>query len=501
MSLADSLPVIVGVGHATRHPSEPATTTETADLLAEAVTSAGEDADIGAAGLAGVDSLDVLNLLSWKYADPAGAVAARTGMTPARQHYTKIGGEQPTACIDAAADRIAQGSSQLAVVVGGECLASRRVWARAGEEPPWSDRGEPPYPIDPFYGLRRGLAEAGLGDPPTTYPLLEHARRAAAGIPPAEDEAANARIWAAMSEVASRTAGAWTSEPMTAEAIASDAGGNRMVAHPYRKLQCANPNVDQAGAIVVTSVAHARRLGIPSERWVYPWAGAGAVDTEEVLERPSYATSEPLRRSVLDALALSGLTPGDSMARELYSCFPIVPKLALEALGLPDTADATVAGGLTFYGGPLNAYMACATVAMVRRLRAGGPPAGLLYGNGGYATKHHTLVVGTGEPPEGRFVPDRPEARQAELDRRPRPDVATQPEGKATVETWSVVCGRDGAPERGVVVARLGDGTGDRFAAQVTDPDALAWMVAGKEEPIGRGGRVAPGDVPGFTFD
>jgi acetyl-CoA C-acetyltransferase len=501
MSTADDLPVIVGVGHATRHPTDTGTTTETVDLLAESVLAAADDAGIGATGLGAVDSLDVLNLLSWKYADPTGAVAGRTGMSPDRQHYSKIGGEQPTALIDAAADRIARGETGLAVVVGGECLASRRVWARAGEEPPWSERGEPPHPVDPYYGVRRGLGEAGLGDPTQVYPLFEHAHRAATGVPAEQSEASSARIWAAMSEVAARTPGAWTSEPVPAAAIATGVGGNRMVAHPYRKLLCANPNVDQAGAVIVTSAGRARRLGIPADRWVYPWAGAGAEDSEEVIERPSYATSEPLRRSILDALALAGLAPGDEMARELYSCFPIVPKLALEALGLPDTAEATVAGGLTFYGGPLNAYMACATVAMVRRLRGGGPPTGMLYGNGGYATKHHTLIVSTGEPPEGRFVADRRDERQAELDRRPRPELARRPEGTATVETWSVVYGRDEEPARGVVVARLDGGTGPRFAARITDRDTLGWMVAGGEEPIGRSGRVEPGEgPPAFAF-
>ena len=147
MSTADRTPVIVGVGHATRHPIDLATTTETADLLAAAIVEAGEDAGIGEKGLADIDSLDVLNLLSWKYADPAGAVAARVGAHPARSLFSDIGGEQPTALVDAAAGRIQRGETTLAVIVGGECLASRRLWGKTGQEPPWSDRGEPPIPL------------------------------------------------------------------------------------------------------------------------------------------------------------------------------------------------------------------------------------------------------------------------------------------------------------------------------------------------------------------
>lgn len=503
MSLEDRIPVIVGVGHATRHPVDLATTTEPADLLAVAVGEAGEDAGIGDRGMAAIDSLDVLNLLSWKYADPAGAVAARLGAHRARCRFSDIGGEQPTALVDAAAGRIQRGETDVAVVVGGECLASRRLWGRAGREPPWSERGEPPFQVDVHYGVGHGLAEAGLGDPTQVYPLMENAHRAAAGDALGASQASSARIWAAMSEVAARTPGAWTSKVVGADEIATPSAGNRPIAHPYLKLMCAQPMVDQAAAVIVTSTGHARRLGIPEQRWVYPWAGAGAVDTEEVLQRPSLADSEPLRRSLLDALALVDLAPDSAGVRELYSCFPIVPKLALEALGLPDTSACTVAGGLTFYGGPLNAYMACAAVNMVRALRGGDAEVGLLYGNGGYLTKHHTLIVGRAQPACGRHQPDRPSERQADLDRRPGPGIARRPNGPATVETFTVVYDRDGAPERGVVIGRLDEG--GRFAARVAagaSDGVSAGMVSGTEEPIGRGGAVTSveGQPPTFAF-
>jgi acetyl-CoA C-acetyltransferase len=70
---------------------------------------------------------------------------------------------------------------------------------------------------------------------------------------------------------------------------------------------------------------------------------------------------------------------------------PCVPKMARRTLGLGADVKPTVAGGLTFFGAPLNTYMTHAACAMVRQLR-GGARLGLLYGQGGFVTKHHALV-------------------------------------------------------------------------------------------------------------
>src|SRR5207237_9621473 len=74
-------------------------------------------------------------------------------------------------------------------------------------------------------------------------------------------------------------------------------------------------------------------------------------------------------------------------AIELYSCFPCVPKMARRTLGLGPDVQPTVTGGLTFFGAPLNTYMTHAACAMVRKLRSGAKLA-LLYGEGGFCTKH-----------------------------------------------------------------------------------------------------------------
>src|SRR5690606_25028890 len=84
---------------------------------------------------------------------------------------------------------------------------------------------------------------------------------------------------------------------------------------------------------------------------------------------------------------------------ELYSCYPVVPRMTRRLLGLGEDVPLTVAGGLTFFGAPLHNYMTHAIVAMARRIRDDGRSRkGLLYGQGGFVTKHHALVLAA-EPP------------------------------------------------------------------------------------------------------
>ncbi len=482
--------MVIGVGHVTHRAEDLDDTLEPAQLLGRAVTEARADARIGAGGPE-VDTIEVLNLLSWRYGDPVGAVAGEAGLDGVGGRYSPIGGDQPTRLIDEAASRIAAGHSQVTVIVGGEALRSRRMWQRSGAQPPWTPRAEPPSPWDPTSGIGLGALEHGLTEPTNVYPLVEAAHRNASGVDFAASQHRSAQLWAGLSAVAAETPGAWSTTAVDAADIARPGPANRWIAHPYVKLMCANPLVDQSAAVIVASVAAARRLGVPEEQWVWPWLGVGGYDTVEVLERPTYAESAPMARVLHDALEGAGLGADEVGLWELYSCFPIVPKLAIETLGLADDRPVTVAGGLTFYGGPFNAYMACAAVNMVRRMRAGEGGTGVLYGNGEFVTKHHALVLGRSPGPAATYPTDDRATRQAELDRRPVPTLAHEPSGSATVETSTVVYDREGAPAKGIVVGRLGDGR--RFVANTPDaPDQLARLVDPDVEPVGRTGHVRP---------
>ena len=88
---ADRIPVIIGAGEVIERPAEPLQAREPAALMAEALRRAAADA--GAPDLlAALDSLDIVNSVSWPYGDlPAALVAlprraaAAAGLWPGRR--------------------------------------------------------------------------------------------------------------------------------------------------------------------------------------------------------------------------------------------------------------------------------------------------------------------------------------------------------------------------------------------------------------------------------
>jgi len=122
---------------------------------------------------------------------------------------------------------------------------------------------------------------------------------------------------------------------------------------------------------------------------------------------------------------------------------------------------------------------------MAQRVRAR-RGSGLLTGNGWYLTKHSATVV-SAEP--RRAAPPSPDLSEPE--HAPPVLFADEAEGEGTLETYTVMHGRSGAPERGVVVGRLDDGR--RFLAELpADRAALEDFEA--REGVGRRGRVTHAD-------
>jgi acetyl-CoA C-acetyltransferase len=77
----DRIPVIVGFGEISDHPAELTSGLEPLALLVEAQQRA--EQDCGAKLLHDIESLDIVNFLSWRYHDPAGDLSARLGIKPA----------------------------------------------------------------------------------------------------------------------------------------------------------------------------------------------------------------------------------------------------------------------------------------------------------------------------------------------------------------------------------------------------------------------------------
>ena len=485
-------PVIAAVGEFVDRPTDSASALEPVELMANAMRAC--DADAGVAIVEAVTMLSLIGLVSWRYRDPARLLCRTLNLTPAEVVNASMGGETPVRLVHEAAVRIARGESLVAAIVGGEATSARGRARKAKATLPWTP-AEPAETAVQFPSSRFAMSPAaralGMTDPAQVYPFYETAAQAAWGQTPGQAQRESAELWARYAQVAATNPSAWIGNSPTADEIAEITPDNRLINWPYPKLMVANPSVNQSAAIIVTSLAKARALGVAEDRLIHIWGGASAVEPEDYLQRDRYDHSTAQAAVLDEVVRLAG---GDARRfdhLELYSCFPIVPKMALRTLGLSAEQRApTVAGGLTFFGGPLNNYMGHAIAAMARTLRARPGELGLLYGQGGYVNKHHGLVVST-TPPSTPLATDYSVQAKADAQRLPAPPLAENHAGPAVIEAYTVTYARDGDPLRGVVIGRTPQG--ERVMARVPTSDAktLALLTSWETSAVGVEGQVA----------
>jgi acetyl-CoA C-acetyltransferase len=292
-------------------------------------------------------------------------------------------------------------------------------------------------------------------------------------------------LWAGFSAVATGNPHAWIQERWSAEDIRTAGPSNRWINWPYTKVMCSNNAVEQAAGLILCSAERATALGVPRDRWVFPWAGTQAHDTYAVSHRPDLRSSGAIRVAARRLFALAGVGVDDVAHADLYSCFPSAVQIGAAEIGLGLDRPLTVTGGLSFAGGPWNNYVTHAVATMAGVLRSDPGTLGLVTANGGYVTKHALGLYSTEAPPSGF----RAEDVQAEVDALPTRELCEQPDGPATIESWVVAHGRDGAPERAMAACLLDDGR--RAWSATDDPDTVAELRSG-EEQIGRAVKLAP---------
>jgi len=479
--------VLIGCGETIDRPASLDAAKEPLALMAEAARHAG--ADCGAALLDAVDSLDVVNIASWRYADIAGSVAEELAIRPARAVYGEVGGESPVRLVHEAALRIARGESRVALICGAEAQHSAARARRQGIDLPWTPFAKDGPKVPSGSDIVHPLAAAyGASQPIQVYPFYDMATAAHWGQTPAEALAESGRIWAGYARIAADNPFSWTRTAPDAQAIVTPADDNRLVAWPYTKRMVANPMVNQGAAVLVSSLAAAREAGVPESRIVHVTGGAAANDTRDFMQRDQFVRSHA-QDVVLERM--QALAPGGYDAVELYSCFPCVPKMTRRTLGLAEDAALTVTGGLSFFGAPLSNYMLHAVCAMMRRLRAGGGT-GVLYGQGEFITKHHALALAA-EPPQAPLAEDYVLTAEVDARRGAVPAVVAPAAGPATVESATIVYRHDGAVDHGIVLLR--DARGDRTVAAVAADDAasLAVLASADRSPVGHAGEIVKG--------
>ncbi len=484
----DRIPVIVGVGEIVDRPKDIGAGLEPLDLLEQALKRA--EANSGGRLLGEIDSLDVVNFLSWRYREPEQQLSKRLGIMPSHLYYGPVGGESPIRFIHEAAQRIARGECDVAAVCGAEAQSTATKAERAGIALPWTPFAHDVEEPKRGAAFQKPLAvKLGVFRPVSVYPFYEAASSAHWGQTPRQALAESGDLWSRFSQAASQNPNAWLKRHFAPDEITTPSPDNRLIAWPYTKLMVANPMVNMGGAILLTSLAKARAAGIAEDRLVYPIGGASAEEPRDYLIRDQFHESHPQNAVLKAVMALAG---GDSRAFdaiELYSCFPCVPKMARRTLGLGADVQPTVTGGLTFFGAPLNTYMTHAACAMVRRLR-GSANLGLLYGQGGFVTKHHALVL-------SRTLPREPLSQetsvQAEADRNKGavPEFVTEASGKGIVESYTVLFGRNGEVEHGVVMLRNEQDARTLARVPAQDAATLAHLMSMEHTPVGSLGDTA----------
>jgi acetyl-CoA C-acetyltransferase len=485
----ESTPVIVGTAQLVQREVDPAESEDPIRMVARLARQAAEDAGGGGDLLRDLDTIGLVNL-GGDVKNPARLVAECLGVHPATEIVTEMGGQIGLTLANHAAGRIAAGESRVALVGSSSLLRTLRKARQLGIELDWPTGGEGAPQL--LGELKEGNNEReiryGLGGPTDIYPLFENALRAARGLSLDDHNQRIGALFSRFTEVAAKNPYAWFPRFRSPEEIITATPENRMIAFPYTKYLNAVLYIDQAAALLMTSVAHARSLGIPEDKLVYWWGGAHSQEAAWwVSERPGFSRCPAMRDAAQGALDGAGVSTDDIDLFDFYSCFPVAVELAAAQLGLAedDPRGLTVTGGLPYAGGPGSGYCLHAIASMVARLRERPGARGLTTGNGWYLTKHSAAVWGSEPRPAGppsAAVPAAGRAGEASI------PVAREAVGRGCVEAYTVLYDREGAPSRGIVLGR--DGRGERFLANTrTDRDLLEAFVAA--EQVGSQGRLS----------
>jgi len=491
MSNPDTTPVLVAAGEITDRPESAETALEPLALMEQALRRA--DAEGGGGWLEKVESLDLVGLVTWRYKNPVASLCERLHINPARKVNASMGGETPIRLIHEAAVRIAKGELRTAAVVGGEAMNSLNRARKERAKLPWTPMAAKEEAVR-FAGDRIEISPIskllGVTDPAQMYPLYEMATQYAWGQKPAQGSAESAALWSQYANIAAENPYAWIRSAPSAKDIEEPRKDNRMINWPYTKFMVANPAVNQAAAIIITNLTTALASGVPAEKIVYIWGGAAAAEPDNFLLRDAYDHSTAQAAVLAKAVEIGGGKASRFDRVELYSCFPVIPKMALRELAL-DAASRppTVAGGLTFFGGPLNNYMSHAAGAMLRTLQANPQSMGLLYGQGGFVTKHHALIVSHMAPPTPIALNYSVQSA-AEAARGPIPPLVENYHGPASVETYTVLYNREGEPTQGIVILRTAAGARTMARVPRDDAQTLSILTSPDASAIGTEGFV-----------
>jgi acetyl-CoA C-acetyltransferase len=488
--------VLIGVGEASERPEDPGYEgLSPVELAAKAVRAALEDTGKPAVA-SEIDAVATIRQFENSHAAalaPFGrsnnfprSVASRIGADPKRAVLEVVGGHGPQHLINEFAAAIASGAHELVLLAGAEAISTVRHLTSKGEKRDWSEQIDGSLE-DRGYGLKgvMSLAFAAhkLTAGPVVYSLLENARRRARGLSRADyAQREMGALFSRFSQVSVGNPHASSRTAYSPEQLAAVGERNRLIADPFTLRFVSRDQVNQGAAVILTSVAKARQLGIEEKKWIY-LHGYADLREREVLERADLSKSPAAVLAVKQALEAAGIAQEDIRFFDLYSCFPIAVLNVLDGLGLKpnDLRGFTLTGGLPYFGGAGNNYSMHGVACMARKLRAHPGSYGLLGANGGYLSKYSVGVFST-TPRAFKLCDSKP--LQTRLDAEPAPAVAYDPEGWAKIETYTVIYNK-GEAQTGAVIGRL-EGDGRRFVAITADEDSETVRKMVDQEPLGQ---------------
>lgn len=480
-------PVIVGIGQLLDRPAEHEDGVEPSKLIIKALELADEDSCHHF--LTKADSIDIENITSWSYVNICNIITEKLNLSPDRCEYQAVSGDLPIKNLCEAANRIASGESNVAVICGGESSWSvRRARKQNRELSSWMGKNKSSKSWIPK--VDDIVMKYHLQLPVRAYALYENATRSKWKQSFAHAQMESGEIQSRASVIASANDFSWTKTQRSIEDIITPSPKNKLTAWPYTKLMLANNNLNNGTAIILSNLRLAKEYGIDPNKLIYIHAGGYATEPASILGRDSYYHSAAME-AVFDRLfSANKLAMKDIDYTEIYSCFPCVSKIAKRVIQPQPNQDLTVVGGMTFCRGQLSNFMSQAIVEMVQRLRKSGKY-GMLYGNGHYLT-HASGVVISSIPPATDLLPINLDLQDSANSRMGKiPDLLVQYEGPGSIETYTVVFDKDSRPLFGIIVALTPEKK--RFIAltKSTDVDGYSPLLNTSIDVVGMHGQSA----------
>lgn len=485
-------PVLVGVGQTTRHwdGEDIVKAPSPLSLLTAATQAALTDSKVQDELAAAIDTVFVVranhdSVTGAKHPfgrceNPPATLAHCLGLGSTRNIYSVVGGDQPQALVNEAAELIHRGEAKAVLIAGAEATGTMKTALKRRLKLDWSasadgnleDRGLGPQLLSEYE------IKNGLGAPTQTYPAFEHALRARLGLTREAHVALMSELWEGFSKVAETNP--YSQFPGTRDAAFLQAEGreNYQVADPYLKWHVAQDAVNQGAALILTSVGQAQSLGIDPAHWIF-LHGYSSTKDKLVSERTDLSRSVAIELALEGALAAAGKSVDQIDQFDLYSCFPCAVLLAAEALGIDGRKTVpTVTGGLPFFGGPGNSYSLHAIATLTERLRAKPEQFGLILANGGFLSKEAVGIYSAMPKPD--WAPVSSAAFQAKIDSAASPNLLST-SCEAEVETFTVTY-RKGKPARGYVIAKTSQG---RILARVRTGHRATLSALAAADPVG----------------